>query len=189
MVDLADLRPPFFLPGVRIDRDRLSVERVEEHEAVLVRGAAVDDVAARDALRCRRDGRLVRPLRRRARLREIESVEIVRVGRDNVHRVADDDRRRLMAAGQSGRERERESELARVRGRDLIEGAVSRARKVFRRAFPEAVVGRNPARKTGFPASRRGLLFHGEDAAGLGAAGRREDGHEERQRHQPTKCG
>ena len=70
------------------------------------RGAAVDDVAAGDALRGRLGLGLELPFHRRARLGQVERVDDVGIRRDDVHRVADDERRRLLALVDAGREGE-----------------------------------------------------------------------------------
>ena len=75
------------------------------------------------------------PLLRRAGLGEVQRVEDVGVRRHDVHRVADDDRRRLLAAVPgAGGKGEFHLELADVGAVDLVERAESRARRNFRPA-------------------------------------------------------
>ena len=78
LLDVAELGPPDLLAAVRVDRDRLPVERVEEDLAGVIDRAAVDRVAAGDALRCRERLGLEHPFGRRAGLGQVERVEIVR---------------------------------------------------------------------------------------------------------------
>ena len=85
------------LTGLHVESDHLAVQRVEDVLAESDRAAAIHNVAARDALAGwqRLGGKL--PLQRRAGLGEIERIDIVRIGGDDVHGVVDDDRRRLLA--------------------------------------------------------------------------------------------
>ena len=122
LVDVAELRVPLRLAGRCVDRDGVAVERVEEDRAVGVRRAAVHEVAARDALRRRRAASGRTPLRRRAGLAQVERVEDVRKRRDDVHRVADDERRGFVAGDGAGREGPGDAELRDVAGVDLRSG-------------------------------------------------------------------
>src|SRR4029079_16776946 len=109
--DVAELRSPNLLAAVRVDGDSLPVEGVEEDFARIVNRAAVDRIAAGDALaRGERLG-LEHPLGRRAGLGEVKRVEIVRERRDQLHRAVDDERRRFVAVTGRGREGEAQREL------------------------------------------------------------------------------
>ena len=116
-VDVADLGLPDRFARCGIDGDRMAVQRVEEDAAVRESGAAIDHVAAGDALRGRLGLRLVLPLHRRARLGQVERVEDVGIGSDDIHRVADDERRRLLPLVHAGREGEGDLKLADIRPR------------------------------------------------------------------------
>src|SRR5207253_330109 len=89
---------------------------------------------------------------------EAESVEVIRIGRHDVHHAANDDRSRLVSLGQTGRKREGKPEIGGVAHVDLVEGAEPRARIVFRWMQPLAIVAREPAgnaRHAGPAAPRR----------------------------------
>jgi len=104
-VDIADLRSPQFVAGGRIDAADVGVEVGDEDAAVGVNGAAVDGVAAGDPLGKRGRLGLVLPLQRRAFFGQVEGVEDVRPGGDDVQGVAGDDGGRLLAAVDAGVER------------------------------------------------------------------------------------
>jgi len=137
---------PNLLARLRIDREGLAVERVEEDAPVGVGGAAIDDVAARDALRRRRRLRLELPLRRAV---EAERVEDVRVGRHHEHRAVGDDRRGLLTAQHAERERPGDLQILRVSRVDLVEAAVAHPRRVLagQRPLPVIVRGVRPRRR------------------------------------------
>jgi hypothetical protein len=122
------------------ERDRLVVERVEVELAVGVREPAVDDVAAGSALGEGFGLRLELPAHRRARLRKIERVDDVRIGRDDVHRSRDDDRSRFVAAQHARGEREGEPEPSDIRSRDVGQGRITGARVIASRHRPVAVL-------------------------------------------------
>ena len=101
---------------------------------------------------------LIGPFHGRGGLLEAESVEVIRIGRHDVHRAANDDRSRLVSLGQTGRQREGKPEIGGVAHVDLVERAEPRARVVFRWMQPLAIVAREPAgnsRPTGSTARRR----------------------------------
>src|SRR6185503_16616372 len=97
------LRLPEFLAGFRVERDQLTLQRVDEDLAAGVIGrAAVHEVAAGD---WNRVGRLVRnvfPDLRRAGLRKIERVDDVRERGVHVHHVPHDQRIALVTAQRPG---------------------------------------------------------------------------------------
>jgi len=142
LLDVAELRAPHLLAGPGVDRDRLPVERIEDDLAVRIDRAAIDRAAAGDALRRRRRFRLEHPFLRCAGPGQVERVEIVGKRRDQVHCPVDDERRRFVAVGRRGREREGEGELGHVRGRDLVERREPSGGIILARHFPIAVVGR-----------------------------------------------
>src|SRR6185503_20798630 len=72
LVDVAKLRDPLRLAALGVDRDGAAVERVEEDAPAGVRGAAVDEIAAGDALRRAERLRVVLPFDRRAGPAQIE---------------------------------------------------------------------------------------------------------------------
>ena len=158
LVDVAELGVPELAAGGGVERDRAVVERVEEEPAVVEHAAAVDHVAAGDTLRGGGRLRLVHPLQRRAGLGEVERVDVVRVGRDDVHRLTVDDRGRLVAAVDAGREGEGDLEVLRVAGVDLVELGVAGGGVVLRRHQPAAVIGRRCRRGRHGLLSRPGLL-------------------------------
>ena len=138
LVHVAQLGDPLLFAARGVECDGAVVERVEEDRAVRVDDAAVDDVAAGDALGRGQRLRLVLPFHRRAVLRQVERVHVVRPRRDDVHRVVDDDRRRLVPVEHARREGGLHGELPHVLRSDLIERAEPRARIVARRAHPVA---------------------------------------------------
>ena len=127
---------------VGIDGDGAPVENVVEDLPIRVRATAIHPIAARDAFR--RLHEILRfevPLRRRARLRQIERVENVWKRRDDIHRVVDDERRRFFAAIAGHRERPRHSEVRGIGSVDLIESGEACRRVVLRRHDPLTVLG------------------------------------------------
>ena len=145
MVDIAGPRLPDLLTVDRVQRDGLVIERVEDDLPVGIDGTTVDNVATRDPLRGRVRVGLISPFQRRGGLLEAESVEVIRIGRHDVHRAANDDRSRLVSLGQTGRKREGKPEIGGIAHVDLVERAESRARVVFRWMQPLAIVAREPA--------------------------------------------
>ena len=139
-IHVAHLRPPQLGARRGVDGDGVTVEQVVDDLAVGERRAAIHDVAARDADRRLRILRPVLPLERKARLRQIERVRHVRVWRDDVHRVADDERLALVAAQHAGRECPRDVEILRVARRDLRERTVSASGVVAAGQQPLAVL-------------------------------------------------
>ena len=159
-VDVAELRAPHLATGLRVHGDRVHVERVEVDPAVGIGGAAIDDVAAGDPLRRARRRRLVLPLQPARRRREVDRVEDVGVRRHDVHRAADDERRRLVAAQHARREAPRLAQVPDVGRGDLGEAAEPRGRVILRRHHPLSVVrhrtrchdGGGVSRNPGLPA-------------------------------------
>jgi hypothetical protein len=85
-----------------VDGNRVAVEGVVVDEAVEIRGAAVDDVAARHSARSGGRMRLVLPFQRSAGLRQIERIEHVWKRRHQVHGVLNHERRRLVPGHHTG---------------------------------------------------------------------------------------
>jgi len=104
LVDLAELGDPAGLAGGCVYRHRPVVERVEEDGTVGINRAAIDDVAAGDALRGREWLRLELPFHRRAGLGEIERIQHIRKRRDDVHRAVHDERWCFVTSKEAGRE-------------------------------------------------------------------------------------
>jgi hypothetical protein len=129
-VDVPELGAPELLAGSGIESDRLAVQRVEEHPAAGIGGAAVDGVAAGDALSGGERLRLVAPLERRTGFGQIKRIDDVRVGRDHEHGVLGHDRRRLLAAQHAQRERPGNCEPPDVPRVDLFEPAVAKAGQI-----------------------------------------------------------
>lgn len=156
-------RPRLGSPGFRIHRDGVRVQRVVDDLAVGEGGAAIHQVAAGDALR--RGGRpwLVAPLRRGPRAAQVERVEHVGEGRDDVHRRADYERSALVAAEVAGRERPGHLQVPHVPGVDLGEPAVAGARIVLTGAEPLPVFGLDRG-------GGEGLRWVGRARPGEGAA-------------------
>jgi hypothetical protein len=188
--DLAQARAPHLLPCLRVHRDGVIVQGVEVHAAVGVRRAAVHNVAAGDALR-RGDGfGLVGPAGR-AGIREIERVQDVGIGRDDVHRRTRDDGCSFLAAQHPRGERPRDLQPSHVLRGDLVQTAVSGVRVVAGRHGPLAhgpfTLGRSsgalrerpPPLAAGAERLARGRCTRvGEAGSGLGtrAGERTEDG-------------
>ena len=137
---IADLGLPQLAARRRVDRDRVAVQQVVDDLARGVEGAAVDRVAARDADGVGIDVGTVLPFERVAFLREIERVEDVRVGRDDVHRGVHYERLAFVSAEHAGGEAPHRSQPRGVRHRDLGERAVARAGVILRRHGPFSVV-------------------------------------------------
>src|SRR4051812_29099413 len=135
--DVAELRPPELLAALRVERDGMVVEGVEEKPPAVVEGAAVDNIAARDALRRRIGLRVELPLQAAA---HVEREHRVRPRRDDEDRAAGDDGRRLVAAFDARREAPNFAQGPDVGGVDLGKPAVARGRVVLRRHPPFAVV-------------------------------------------------
>ncbi len=102
VANVAGSRLPDLLAVVRVQGNGLVIERVEDDLPVGIRGAAIDDVAACHALRRRVGVRLVGPFHCRGGLLEAERVQIIRIGRHDVHRAADDERSRFMSLEHAG---------------------------------------------------------------------------------------
>src|SRR5436190_11337988 len=120
-VDIAHGHFPDLFAAVRVDRDGVRIQRVEVDPAVGVGRAAIHHVTARNA-----DGlvtriRLVHPLHRPTRLRQIDGIEDAGVGRDDVHHVVHDQRIALVAMQYAGRKRARDLEPTDVAGGDLVQ--------------------------------------------------------------------
>jgi len=154
-VDVAELRAPQLTSRPRVDRHRLCVERVEDDAAVGVGGAAIDGVAAGDALRRRRRLRLVLPAHG-AVTTQIERPEDVRVGRDDVERVADDEGGRFLAPLDARMKAPGEPELPDIGRGNLRQAAIAGGGVVASGSDPLTVVGvgLRPARFVG-PRLRR----------------------------------
>ena len=135
-----------FLAGLRVDRDRVSVERVVEEPAVGKDRAAIDHVATGNALRGRFGLRFVLPFERRAWLCEVERVKDVGIRRDDKHRVVHDERRSLLALVDADREGEGDLKLADILRVDLAQLAIASAGEILCRHGPLPVVRRSGGR-------------------------------------------
>ena len=102
LIDVAERRVPDFLAGRGVNGDGMQIERVVVNPPVEVSRAAIDHIATGNALRTGRRLRFVGPLDRGAGLRQIERVQNIGPRRDDVHRVVDHERSRLMSARQAG---------------------------------------------------------------------------------------
>src|SRR2546423_1887874 len=148
-LNFSKLRAPQLLPARRLDRYRMIVERVEEQAPLGIDCAAIDNIAARNALRTGVGLGIELPLNIRAGLREIEREDVIGVRRNHVHGVADHDRRRFVAFLDTCRKAERKLELARVGGRNLVEGTESRISVIARRHAPFGAVVQGIRRNLG----------------------------------------
>ena len=137
--DVGDRRIPYFAPCARIDCDGVAIEQVVDDLAVGVEGAAVDDIATRDADRIRADGRPVLPFQRIAFLLQIERVQHIRIRRDDIHRVVHDQRLTFMSAKDAGGERPDGVQPRGVLRIDECQTAVTRGGVVLRGHRPLAV--------------------------------------------------
>ena len=95
-IDLARLRRPLLLAGLRIEGHDVIVERDKEDLAVVIGDAARHDVTAGDALSRAILVWNVGPLQVAGR--RVEREHFVRIGADDVEGVADDERRCLLSA-------------------------------------------------------------------------------------------
>ena len=111
------------LPVVGVDGDRVAVERVEDRRGRR-QYAAPRLTTSQQATPCAAGSGLGSNFQfsGRARLGEVQRVEDVRERRDDVHRVAHDQRRRFLAALDAQRERERDLQATDVAGVDLGRG-------------------------------------------------------------------
>ena len=117
-------RLPQFLARLGIERDQVALQRVDvDLAALVVRHAAVHEVAARDRDRVRRLLRDVLPDQRRAFLGQVERVHDVRERRVHVHHVANDEGGSLVATQRARRERPGRLQARDVRRVDLRERA------------------------------------------------------------------
>ena len=148
-LDLSELCTPELLSARRIERDRMVVERVEKKAPIGVDRAAIDHVAARNALGAGVRLGIEFPLHVRARLGEIEREDVIGIGRDDVHGAADHDRCGFVAFFHARREAECELQPARVGGSDLVEGTEARARVIARGHAPLRAVVRGNRRDRG----------------------------------------
>src|SRR5262249_8259365 len=115
---------PDFLTCLRVERDEIAVELAQEDFAVTEGEPTVDIVAARDSLNSPILLGEIGPLDLAdVRLLQIQSVHIVGERRVHEHRVADDERRPLVAAQRPGRERPRRPQVLHVLRSDLTERA------------------------------------------------------------------
>ncbi|MGY2937866.1 hypothetical protein ACVWZ6_007468 [Bradyrhizobium sp. GM6.1] len=140
LVDLPELRMPQLLAGLGVDRDRVVIKRVEEDLAVVEGESAIDHVAAGNARGCRFRLWRVGPFQFTARGIECEHTVGVGAGirADHIHGAIDHERRRLLAA--IGTDRERPCKLQpRCIGRvDLIKVAIAGVGVIARRHRPLA---------------------------------------------------
>ena len=95
-IDLARLRRPLLLAGLRIEGHDMIIERDKEDLAAVIGDAACDDVTAGDALSRAILVWNVSPFQVAGR--RVERKDFVRIGADNVQGVADDERRCLLSA-------------------------------------------------------------------------------------------
>ena len=146
LVDVCELSAPALRARCSVERNHLTVERGEQQLTVRILRAAIDHITARDTLsRCDRL-RLVFPFGRRAGLGQIERIHVIGIRRDDVHRVADDDRCGFVTADDARGERERHLQLADVLSVDLIEPAEAGRGIVLTRHRPVAIFGRRCSR-------------------------------------------
>lgn len=117
-----------------------TVRRVVEDRSAVVHRASIHDIAAGHPLRCGHRLRLVFPLERHARTRQVECVHDVGKRSDDVHRVVDDERRSRVPADEPGREGRLYRQLFHGFRRDLVERAEPGAREVFCGSNPVAAV-------------------------------------------------
>ena len=138
-VDVPDLGAPDLGAGVGVDRHRHGVEEVVDDLSVGVRRAPVDDVAAGDADGARVRVWLVDELHRSGRLGEIDGDQVVGIGRDDVHRVVDNQRLPFVAMGDAGRDGGQHPEIRNVVGLELRERAEAGVGVIAARQPPVAV--------------------------------------------------
>jgi hypothetical protein len=85
-IDVGDMRAPPLDTRRRIDRHGVTVQEIVIQRPIRIGRSAIHDIAARLALRGLGVLRPEFPPQRRARLRQIERIGYVRIGRDYVHR-------------------------------------------------------------------------------------------------------
>ena len=134
LVDLAELDLPQLLAALRIHRDGVSVEGVEEHPSVGIGRAAIHHVAARHALRRAGRAGIVLPLLGSGR--DVEGVEQIGIRGHDEHGAVGHDRSGLVSAQHAGREGPSELQILRVLGVDLVQRAEPGAGVVPRRNGP-----------------------------------------------------
>src|SRR5205085_9386128 len=120
-IDVAELDAPELASASDIEGDLLTFQRVEEQASVGVAGAAIDDVAAGDALRPLQHGWAIGPFHAMVGTGEIERRHDIWKRRDHEHGRTDDQGRRLMPLRNAGREGEDRAELSDIPSVDLVE--------------------------------------------------------------------
>src|SRR5204863_1329885 len=121
MADVAGPRLPDLLTVDGVQRDGLVIERVEDDLPVGIDGAAVNNVATRDTLCGRIRVGLIGPFHGRGGLLKAKRVEIIRIGRRDVHRATNDEWSGLVTLGQTRRKREGKPEIGGVADVNLVE--------------------------------------------------------------------
>ena len=94
------VRPPDFLASVGGDGDSIVIERIIDEFAISEDGAAVDHIAARNALGGGAGQGIIAPFQCAALL-EIQREKCVWIGRHDIHRIADNQRRCFLASVQT----------------------------------------------------------------------------------------
>ena len=100
--EITHLRAPYLIAGRRINGDGVPVQQIVEDLSVGVRGAAIYHVAARSADRLLGVLGTELPLEWLSGLREVDRVRDVGIRRDDVHRVANDERLPFVSAQHPG---------------------------------------------------------------------------------------
>ena len=120
MVDIAEPGIPHLLAAFGIDGNGVIIQGVIEDFALGVGRATIDHVTAGDALSRGGGLGLIAPLDRGARLGKVESIEDVRKGGNDLHRLMDYKRRGFVSTQHTSRECPGGSERHDVVGVDLV---------------------------------------------------------------------
>ena len=136
MLEVALLDLPQFLARAGIQGNRVCVELIKEDLAVGVRHPPVDHVATGDGNHIRVLLWLILPLEGRTRLGQVQGVHDVGERGDQIHGVADHQRRPLMPAQNARRERPGHLQILDVVGRDLVQFAIAGEGVVLARRHP-----------------------------------------------------
>ena len=142
-MDVAEFSLPDLLAGLGVNRDRVAVEGIVEEPAIGKYRAAIDHIAAGNALRRCFRLRLVLPFERRPWLGQVKRIKDVGIRRDDIHRVVHDERRGLLTLVYPDREGKRDLQLADVLRVDFVQLAIPGAGEILRRHAPLPIVWRS----------------------------------------------
>ena len=122
-LDVSDRGSPNFFAGVRVDRNRVVVERVVNDLAVSKARAAIDDVATGDPHRAIIRIGMKNPFLGKSGFRKIERNQVIGKGGNNIQRIIYDQRLAFVAVRYARRGGRHDMKILNVARVDLIERA------------------------------------------------------------------